>query len=147
MTKSKRKDIFIEGAIPASLIAEQIEKHSSKTDIGAHQIFLGQVRADEMDGKAVEAIEYSAHKELVEGAMQQIREDLFAKYTLSCMHVYHSQGRVKAGQICLFVFVSSAHRGPCTEACQELVERIKAELPIWGKELFAGEDYQWKVNK
>jgi molybdopterin synthase catalytic subunit len=33
------------------------------------------------------------------------------------------------------------------DACEETVERIKAELPVWGKELFDNESYQWKVNK
>ena len=52
--------------------------------------------------------------------------------------------KVAAGEICLFVFTSSAHRKAAIEACNETVERLKAELPIWGKELFADETYQWK---
>ena len=63
------------------------------------------------------------------------------------MHIYHSLGKVAAGEICLFVFTSSAHRKAAIEACNETVERIKAELPVWGKELFADETYQLKENK
>jgi molybdopterin synthase catalytic subunit len=54
---------------------------------------------------------------------------------------------VAAGEICLFVFTSSAHRKPAIDACTETVERIKAELPVWGKELFEDAGYQWKENK
>jgi molybdopterin synthase catalytic subunit len=79
--------------------------------------------------------------------MHSIREDIFAKYDLACMHVYHSLGNVKAGEISLFVFTSSAHRKAAIEACGEIVERIKAELPVWGKELLTDESYQWKENK
>jgi molybdopterin synthase catalytic subunit len=63
------------------------------------------------------------------------------------MHVYHSLGKIAAGEVCLFVFTSSAHRQAAMEACNETVERIKAELPIWGKEIFSDQTTQWKVNK
>lgn len=62
------------------------------------------------------------------------------------MHVYHSLGKVNAGEICLFVFTSSKHRKPAIDACAELVERIKQELPIWGKEILENENSQWKEN-
>ena len=140
------KDIFVQNAIPATFMAESIQKHSSKKNIGAHSIFLGQVRADEIGGKTVAAIEYTTYTEMALEKMHEIRESLFAKYELTCMHVYHSLGQVKAGEICLFVFTSSKHRKMAIEACAECVERIKAELPVWGKELFEDESFTWKVN-
>ena len=79
--------------------------------------------------------------------MHAIREEIFEKYELTCMHVYHSLGKVAAGEISLFVFTSSAHRKTAIDACEETVERLKAELPVWGKELFEDETYQWKENK
>jgi molybdopterin synthase catalytic subunit len=54
---------------------------------------------------------------------------------------------VAAGEISLFVFTSSVHRKAAIHACEELVEKIKATLPIWGKELFDNETHQWKENK
>lgn len=147
MKEKKIKPIFLKGAIPASFIAESIQKHSAKIGIGGHSIFLGQVRADEINGKQVSAIEYTAYEDMALEKMHEIREAVFAKYPLTCMHVYHSLGKVNAGEICLFVFTSSAHRKPAIEACNELVERIKAELPIWGAEIFNDETHQWKVNQ
>ncbi len=141
------KNIFQEGPIAANFIAESIAKHATKTNIGGHNIFLGQVRADEIDGNKVAAIEYTSHVEMALEKMHEIREAIFAKYPLTCMHIHHSLGVVSAGEICLFVFTSSAHRKVAIEACAECVERIKAELPIWGNELFEGEVYQWKENK
>jgi molybdopterin synthase catalytic subunit len=146
MADKKIRDIFLEGPITAGFIAESIQRHATKTDIGGHSIFLGQVRADEVKEKKVVAIEYETYREMALEKMALIREELFAKYELTCMHVYHSLGRVNAGEICLFVFTSSAHRRPAIEACEECVERIKNELPIWGKELLEGEGYQWKIN-
>jgi len=144
MKEKKLKNIFIQGAISPSFIGESIAKHQPKTNIGGHSIFLGQVRADEIEGKTVAAIEYTAYEEMALEQMYLIREAIFKKYPLVCMHVYHSLGKVTAGEICLFVFTSSEHRKVAIDACEETVERIKAELPVWGKELFLDESYQWK---
>jgi molybdopterin synthase catalytic subunit len=146
MTERKPKNIFVQGPIASSFIGDSIQKHNTKTEIGGHSIFLGQVRADTIDEKKVSAIEYTTYEEMALEKMHLIREEIFAKYPLTCMHVYHSLGKIAAGEICLFVFISSAHRKAAIEACNETVERLKAELPIWGKELFADETYQWKEN-
>jgi len=140
------KNIFIKGKITSEFIANSISKHQSKTDIGAHSIFLGQVRADLINGNKVVAIDYTTYEEIALSKMHEIREFIFAKYSLNCMHVYHSLGTVKAGEICLFVFTSSKHRKVATEACSETVELIKAGLPVWGKEIFDDETHQWKIN-
>jgi molybdopterin synthase catalytic subunit len=147
MTEHKLKNIFVQGPVAASFIAESIQKHHIKTDIGAHSIFLGQVRADIINEKKVAAIEYSSYEEMALEKMHTIREAIFAKYQLSCMHVYHSLGKVATGEICLFVFTSSARRKAAIDACNETVEKIKAELPVWGKEIFEDETHQWKTNK
>jgi molybdopterin synthase catalytic subunit len=141
------KNIFVKGAIDPSFISDSIAKHAVKTNIGGHSIFLGQVRADEIEGRMVAAIEYTAYEEMALQQMHDIREDIFSKYPLTCMHVYHSLGKVNAGEICLFVFTSAPHRKEAIDACEETVERIKAQLPVWGKELFQDESYQWKENK
>lgn len=146
MKELKLKNSFVEGAISPEKIANSIASHQQKTNIGGHAIFLGQVRADEIDGKTVSAIEFTAYKELAEQKIAEIREEIFEKYPLSCMHIYHSLGIIKVGEICLFVFTSSKHRKSAQEACSELVERIKAEVPIWGKELFEDNTHQWKEN-
>lgn len=147
MDQKPFKNIFVEGPIAAQFIADSIAKHASKTDIGGHNLFLGQVRADKIGDKTVTAIEYTSHTEMALEKMHEIREAIFAKYPLTCMHIHHSMGIVKAGELCLVVFTSSRHRKAAIDACEECVERIKAELPIWGKEIFEGNEYQWKVNQ
>ena len=146
MSERKVKNIFVQGAISAAFIAEQIQKHSTQTGIGAHDIFLGQVRADVIDEKMIAAIEYTTYEAMALEKMHEIREAIFSKYELSCMHVYHSLGKVKAGEISLFVFTSSKRRRPAIDACSEVVERLKKELPVWGKEIFEDETYTWKQN-
>lgn len=147
MPDKKIKNIFIEGPVIPGLIAGSIQQHASKTDIGAHSIFLGQVRADEINGKKVTAIEYTAYQEMALEKMQEIRESIFVQFPLTCLHVYHSLGIVQAGEISLFVFASSQHRRAAIDGCNAIVEKIKLELPVWGKELFEETGYQWKKNQ
>ncbi len=147
MREGKSKNIFVSGAIAPAFIADSIEKHTVKTGIGGHSIFLGQVRADEKDGHRVSAIEYTAYEDMANEKMEVIREAIFEKYPLTCMHVYHSLGIVKTGELCLFVFTSAPHRKAAIDACEEVVERLKAELPVWGREVLDNETHQWKVNR
>lgn len=142
----KIKNVFIEGAISSEFIANSIAKHQSKTTIGAHNIFLGQVRADVIDGKTISAIEYTAYEDMANAKFHEIREATFDKFNLTCMHIYHSLGTVKSGEICLFVFVSSPRRKEVFKALEYVVEEIKAKVPVYGKELFEDKTHQWKVN-
>ena len=146
MKDEKIKKVFIEGPITPAFIGESIASHSKRKDIGAHSIFLGQVRNDIIDGKEVAAIEYTSYTEMAEEKFHEIREEMFEKYSLTCMHIYHSIGRVNTGEISLFVFTSSVHRKDSTEANREIVERIKKDIPVWGKEIFDGEKFHWKIN-
>lgn len=142
-----KKNVFIEGAISPAFIADSIAKHGTKTDIGGHSLFLGQIRADKINGKEVIAIEYTAHREMAEQIFFTIREETFQHFDITCMHVYHSLGTVRAGEICLFVFTSARHRAQAIESCSYLVERIKKEVPLWGKEILSEGDYSWKINQ
>ena len=142
-TKKKKHKVLIEGPVQPSFIADSIAKHSSKTDIGAHAIFLGQVRADAKEGKAVKAIEYSAYPVMAETILSEIREELFSRYPITCMHIYHSLGSVQAGEISLFVFVSCKHRKESFDALRDIVELIKAKVPVWKKEIYEDESHIW----
>jgi len=142
----KRRNIFVSGAIKPEFIANSIGQHNTKMEIGGHSLFLGQVRADEIDGKKVTGIEYTAYEDMANEKMQEIRDAIFEKYPIICMHVHHSLGLIASGEICLFVFVSAPHRKAAIDACEETVERLKAELPVWGKEIFDNESHQWKID-
>jgi len=144
--EKKRKKVFVEGPIHPDFISNSIAKHQTKTSIGAHAIFLGQVREDEIEGKKVVGIEYTAYQEMAENALIELREKAFTKFDLTCMHIYHSLGLVKTGEICLFVFVSSPHRKSSFDASEYLVNELKEKAPIFGKELFEDETHQWKTN-
>ena len=122
-------------------------KHQIKHNIGAHNIFLGQVRKDTIKSNVVSAIEYSAYEEMANKKITEIRESTFEKFDLTCLHIYHSLGVVEVGQIGFFVFVSSSRRKNVYDATKFIVDMIKNTVPIFGKEIFENNEYNWKVNK
>lgn len=158
----KKRDIFVEGPIAPAFIAESIAKHSTRTDIGGHEIFLGQVRADEQaaaQGSAantlttdnqqlatVHAIEFTAYRDMANEQMLPIREAAFARWPITCLHVHHSLGTIKAGELCFFVFASAAHRHEAREAVAFVTDEVKKRLPIFGKEIREDDTHAWKRN-
>ena len=159
--KKKPKSVFVEGPIAPSFLANSIEKHATKTSIGAHELFLGQVREDEHesseaprnsgakggDGAHTIAIEYSAYEEMANKEFHRIREEAFDKFELTCMHIWHSLGRVNVGELGFVVFVSSAHREAAFDATRWIVEEVKNKVPIFGKELLSDGTDLVKTNE
>ena len=58
------------------MISQFIDNMGKMTDAGGHSIFLGQVRADEINGKKVKAIEYSAYEGMVKAEADKIKETI-----------------------------------------------------------------------
>ena len=151
----RERDIFIEGAIDPGFIAESISKHATRMDIGAHEIFLGQIRGDmdasrgnDRTANTVIAIEYTAYKEMALERMSVIREEAFIRWpAITCLHVHHSLGTIAAGQLCFMVFASSPHRVQAREAVAFVVDAVKKDLPIFGRELFEDGAHKWKTDR
>ena len=153
----KVKDIFVEGAIDPAFVGTSIAKHATRQDIGAHEIFLGQIRADvargnveapaRSDNTNVIAIEYTAYRAMALAQMTVIREEAFVRWpSMTCLHVHHSLGVIPVGQLCFMVFASAPHRVAAREAVAWVVDRIKTDLPIFGKEILSDDTHQWKRN-
>lgn len=108
-------------------------------------MFLGQVRADEVEGKKVKAIEYSAFVELVNVEAEKIMKEIFSEFgDVKSIDIIHSTGVVRAGGISLLVFVSAGHRYHSVQACNKAVDLIKERLPVWKKEIFEDDSHLWK---
>jgi molybdopterin synthase catalytic subunit len=141
------QNIFIDGAIPASLISGAILQQGKNRSTGAYSLFLGQVRQDGTEGSRVKAIEYTAHTGMANRKFDEIRASLVSRFQISSLFVYHSLGTVQAGEICFFVLAASGHRKEAINACNEAVERVKSELAIWGKLILENDTVKWKENQ
>lgn len=137
---------LIDSAVSSEIITACISELGSERCAGAHSIFLGQVRSDKIDGKSVIEIDYSAYIELAYETLDRIAEETIATYHLKSLYVYHSLGKVKAGQVSLFVLSSSEHRKEAIDSCACVVDRIKSEVPIWGKEILEDNSFVWKES-
>lgn len=142
------REYLVDGPINPDLIGKYISLLSSSKEAGAHSVFVGQVREDLVDGKKVVAIEYSAYNEMVAIEAEKIRKVTFDAFSdVHNIEIIHSTGTVRAGEISLFVLVTSGHRDQAIRACRHIVEMIKIEYPVWKKEILDDESYQWKENK
>ena len=131
--------------ISHEVILRLIDTMSGKTDAGGHMFFLGQVRADDSDGKKVKAIQYSAYEEMVKSEAEKIKKSILTEFEdVKSVYIVHSTGTVNVGEISLAVLVSAGHRQQAIQACSKTVELIKANLPVWKKEIFEDNSYHWK---
>jgi molybdopterin synthase catalytic subunit len=138
---------LVNGPVSVNIISQFIENMSEMADAGGHSIFIGQVRNDEIKGKKVKAIEYSAYEGMVKIEADKIKKAILSEFgDTRSVEIIHSTGPVNAGEISLFVLVSSGHRHQAIEACRKAVEMIKEKLPVWKKEIFEDDSYEWRQN-
>ncbi|HEX4200251.1 MAG TPA: molybdenum cofactor biosynthesis protein MoaE [Chthoniobacterales bacterium] len=100
------------------------------TEHGAVVDFFGVVRENEND-TTISGLEYEAFVEMAEAELRRISEETAQKFSLGAVIVHHRIGFVPAGEASLFVRVSARHRGAAFAGSQQLVELLKARVPIW----------------
>lgn len=110
---------------------------------GAVTTFVGRVRDHDPDAKdAVVALEYSAHPD-AEAVLRDIA-DRAAGETESLVAVSHRTGRLAVGDAAVVIAVASAHRAEAFEVCRAVIELVKAELPVWKRQVEADGTTAWK---
>jgi MoaE-MoaD fusion protein len=115
-----------------SVVVEVVDEQA-----GAIATFLGTVRARSR-GRDVIALEYEAYEEMAEDVMAGIADELLARYDLCKVAMSHRLGRVEVGETSVAIAVSSPHRQDALAACADAIEALKAQVPLWKKELYAG---------
>jgi MoaE-MoaD fusion protein len=83
----------------------------------------------------VEALDYEAYVEMATSKLETIAAEVAAKHGLWRVAVVHRVGRVALSEPSVLVAVSGAHRGETFAGARELIDRAKAEAPIWKVEL------------
>jgi molybdopterin synthase catalytic subunit len=108
---------------------------ASSPAAGAVNVFIGTVR-DNTQGKGVVGLEYEAYDSMAIAEIQKIIDDASQRWSLQGWAVSHRVGTLKPGEVSVVVAVSTAHRRESFEACQFIIDTLKAKAPIWKKELF-----------
>jgi len=100
---------------------------------GGIATFLGAVR-DHNDGRAVTRLEYEAYGSMAEAELGRILVEIAAEIPGVRVAATHRVGALDVGEVAVACAASAPHRGEAFRACRELIDRIKARLPIWKRE-------------
>lgn len=109
---------------------------------GAVATFVGMVRDHDpaVEG-TVTHLEYSAHPD-AERVLSQIVDEVQAEHG-AVIALTHRTGLLAVGEPAIVAAAAAAHRAAAFDACRAAVERVKAELPIWKREILADGGHAW----
>ncbi len=108
---------------------------------GGLTLFVGRVR-DHDGGRGVIGLEYSAHPSALE-RLQEVCDSVARDYAVLGLVAVHRTGPLAIGDAAVVVAVSAAHRDAAFTASRALIDRLKAEVPIWKHQLFSDGDEEW----
>ena len=89
--------------------------------------------------REVERLDYDAYAEMAEERMAAIASEAVERHGLCAAAVEHRVGEVPLSEPSVIVAVSAPHRGEAFAGAREIIDRVKAEAPIWKKEIEGGE--------
>lgn len=127
-----------ECTVDAAAIAESCRDFAA----GALVVFEGIVR-NHHGGESVEYLEYTAHEKLAAVLIDRILADAVFKYSLKNARAVHRIGRLYPGDTAVVVATAAAHRKEAYNANEEIIHRIKHEVPVWKKEFLTNGTSRW----
>ncbi|MEJ2291713.1 MAG: molybdenum cofactor biosynthesis protein MoaE [Deinococcales bacterium] len=101
---------------------------------GARASFLGSVRSPNR-GAVVHYIDYEGYEAMMVAEMRRLADEVRSRHDIGRVAIVHRLGRLVPGEVSLAVVVASPHRHAALRACEELVEGLKARLPVWKYEV------------
>jgi len=108
---------------------------------GASVLFTGTVR-DHNEQDKVSKLHYEVYQEMAEKILQEIENEVHAKWKINKFIAIHRTGTLKVGEVSVAVAISSEHRKEAFEACKFAIDSIKEKAPIWKKE-FSESGTEW----
>ena len=109
-------------------LEEEFKKIHSKKN-GAYSFFLGTVRQninDNIDGIFLECYEDLAYSQL-----NKIKDDSIKKWNLSDCTIIHRIGDLHLSEKIVLVITAAPHRSDCIEACEYIIDTLKANVALW----------------
>ena len=104
-------------------------------ECGGIDVFIGTVR-NHHEGKAVKALKYTSYTPVAEKMIREIEQEIKDKYQVSYVRVIQRIGYLDVSDTAIIAIAYAAHRREAFQACEEAVERVKHEVPIWKEEFF-----------
>jgi molybdopterin synthase catalytic subunit len=126
------------------LSVDEVQAAVADPAAGGIAVFAGAVR-DHDHGRGVTELSYSAHPTAA-AQLRQVAEQVAARYDVRAVAAVHRIGDLAVGDLAVVVAVSSGHRAAAFDACRALIDELKATVPIWKHQRFAGGDSEWVSN-
>ncbi|KAL3693899.1 hypothetical protein R1sor_007550 [Riccia sorocarpa] len=111
---------------------------------GAISTFIGTTR-NTFQNKEVVELQYEAYKPMAILELKKICASARSRWSLVGIAIAHRLGTVPTSEESVFIAVSSVHRKESLDACQFLIDELKARVPIWKKEVYSNGEV-WKEN-
>ena len=120
---------------------QKVIETASSLGAGAVNVFIGSVR-NTAHNKNVVWLEYEAHESMAVAETRKIIDAAAHRWPLMGWAVSHRVGTLKPAEVAVVVAVSTKHRKESFEACQFIIDEIKAKVPLFKKEVFEdGEEW------
>ena len=129
--------ILTDQVISLSQFVAQVESPPA----GAIATFSGNVRVVD-NGKEVAKLSYEIHPS-TKKILEDVVHDVVNRHNILGVAVAHRFGEIAIGDSALIVAISAEHRGEAFEACAEMVDEIKARIPIWKHQVFTDGSDEW----
>lgn len=108
---------------------------------GGLTLFIGQVR-DHDNGLDVSALDYSAHPTALDRLTEVCRR-VAQEHDVRGVAAVHRVGPLEIGDLAVIVATTAAHRGDAFAASRDLIDTLKAEVPIWKHQVFGDGSEEW----
>jgi molybdopterin synthase catalytic subunit len=123
-------------------LADYGAKRAKAGNYGATAVFVGSMR-DFNEGERVSGMFLEHYPGMTERYLEQISREACTRWNLDDSLVVHRVGELLPGDPIVLVAVWSAHRKAAFEACRWLMERLKAQAPLWKKERLEEATSRW----
>ena len=129
---------------PTPLDSLKLSQDFTAPGAGAFTCFEGRVR-DNNKGESVVALDYEAYEPLCRAEMEKIFVEAQSRFAVIDIKAAHRTGKLKVGELAVWVGVLAAHRDEAFTACRYALDELKKRLPIWKKEYYADNTSQWSI--
>ncbi|QOV89981.1 molybdenum cofactor biosynthesis protein MoaE [Humisphaera borealis] len=111
---------------------------------GGIDLFVGTTRAEQAgDGRELVALDYEAYVEMAIDRLRRLAADARRQWPIVKLAILHRTGRVPVGEPSVAIAVACGHRAEAFAACRWLIDTLKADVPIWKKEIWADGEGTW----
>lgn len=115
----------------------------SDPSCGGVAVFVGVVR-DHHEGDAVTGLTYEAWEDEAPVALRRVAREVAEVHTgVRAVYAWHRTGALAVGESSVVVATSAPHRAEALAACRDVIDRLKAEVPIWKQEHLEDGDSRW----